>query len=82
MIFVPLLHYFKCKNQYSGNEDGMRYLLSPGKRIASRQLWMGRPAKYARDLTDAALADMQAGVAGYVENGRIHRAAVDGAAQG
>ena len=32
MIFVPLLHYFKCKNQYSGNEDGMRYLLSPGKR--------------------------------------------------
>ena len=26
MIFVPLLHYFKCKNQYSGNEDGMRYL--------------------------------------------------------
>ena len=32
MIFVPLLHYFKCKNQYSGNEDGMRYLLTPGKR--------------------------------------------------
>ena len=32
MIFVPLLHYFKCKNQYSGSEDGMRYLLSPGKR--------------------------------------------------
>ena len=33
MIFVPLLHYFKCKNQYSGSEDGMRYLLSPGKQI-------------------------------------------------
>lgn len=57
-------------------------MLSPGKRIESRQLWMGRPAKYARDLTDAALADMQAGVAGYVENGRIHRAAAYGAAKG
>ena len=22
MIFVPLLHYFKCKNTYSGNEYG------------------------------------------------------------
>lgn len=32
MIFVPLLHYFKCKNSYSGNEEGMRYLLTPGKR--------------------------------------------------
>ena len=25
MIFVPLLHYFKCKNSYSGNEYGLRY---------------------------------------------------------
>ncbi|OLA23809.1 MAG: hypothetical protein BHW25_07175 [Faecalibacterium sp. CAG:82-related_59_9] len=32
MIFVPLLHYFKNKNSFSGNEDGMRYLLTPGKR--------------------------------------------------
>ncbi len=32
MIFVPLLHYFQCKNSYSGNEEGMRYLLTPGKR--------------------------------------------------
>ena len=32
MIFVPLLHYFKCKNSYSGSEAGMRYLLTPGKR--------------------------------------------------
>ena len=23
MIFVPLLHYFKCKNSYSGNEYGL-----------------------------------------------------------
>ncbi len=32
MLFVPLLHYFQCKNSFSGNEDGMRYLLTPGKR--------------------------------------------------
>lgn len=32
MIFVPLLHYFKSKNDYSGNESGMRYLLTPAKR--------------------------------------------------
>ena len=32
MIFVPMLHYLQNKNSFSGNEDGMRYLLSPGKR--------------------------------------------------
>ena len=32
MIFVPLMHYFQCKNTYSGNEQGMRYRLTPGKR--------------------------------------------------
>ena len=32
MLFVPLLHYFKCKNTYSGNEYGLRYRLTPGKR--------------------------------------------------
>ena len=53
-------------------------LLSPGKLIPSRQMWIGRPAAYARDLTDAALADMQAGVRGYVERGRQHRAALGG----
>mgnify|MGYP000641745111 CR=1 FL=1 len=31
MIFVPLLHYFKCKNTYSGNEYGLRYRLTPGQ---------------------------------------------------
>ena len=51
-------------------------MLTPGKVIASRQLWGGRPAAYMRDLTDDALADMQAGVAGYVVNGRIHAAAL------
>ena len=57
-------------------------LLTQGKTIASRQLWAGRPAKYLRDLTDEAVADMQAGVKRYVENGRLHKAAVNGSAHG
>lgn len=51
-------------------------MLTQGKVIESWQMWMGRPAAYARDLTEAALAEMQAGVAGYVMNGRIHAAAL------
>jgi len=62
-------------------------LLSPGKVIPDRQLWVGRPAKYLRDLTEPAIAGMQRGVAHYVENGRDHAQAVaaaarDGAPQG
>ncbi|MCK9540541.1 MAG: gamma carbonic anhydrase family protein [Novosphingobium sp.] len=53
-------------------------LLSPGKRIPSRQLWAGSPAKYMRDLSDAAIADMQGGVRHYVENGRRHKAQLAG----
>lgn len=40
-------------------------LLSPGKRVGRRELWVGRPAKKIRDLTDAALEGMTAGTAGY-----------------
>ncbi len=57
-------------------------MLTTGKIIASRQMWLGRPAAYARDLTDAGIEDMRAGVAGYVINGRIHKAALDGEARG
>lgn len=57
-------------------------LLTPGKRIGARQLWGGRPAAYMRDLTDAALADMQSGVAHYVENGRLHAEAIVAAGLG
>jgi len=57
-------------------------MLTAGKTIRSRQLWVGRPAVYTRDLTDQALADMQAGVQGYVTNGCVHAAALDGQAQG
>jgi len=47
-----------------------------GKRIGARQLWMGRPAKYLRDLDEAAIAANRAGVAGYVVNGRRHAEAL------
>ncbi len=40
-------------------------LLTPGKRIPSRQLWAGRPAKYMRDLSDDDLASQQHGVKSY-----------------
>ncbi len=56
-------------------------MLTPGKAIASRQLWTGRPAAYARDLTDAALENMRAGVSGYVRNAVIHADALRGPAK-
>ena len=68
MIFVPLLHYFKCKNTYSGNEYGLRYRLTPGKRsvpdpeggegavkeesILTVDYW---PDPWTREMTDPAL---------------------------
>lgn len=51
-------------------------MLTPGKVLQSGQLWSGIPARYVRDLTDEAIAEMQVGVAHYVENGRAHKKAV------
>ena len=51
-------------------------MLTPGKRIPTGQLWAGRPAKYVRDLSDADLAGMRAGVAHYVDLARRHAAAL------
>lgn len=51
-------------------------MLTPGKRVASRELWGGRPAEKMRDLTDMAVVGMQMGVAHYVENAKHHAAAV------
>lgn len=53
-------------------------MLTPGKRIGPRELWAGRPAKLMRPLSDAELAANALGVAHYVENGRAHRAAING----
>ena len=57
-------------------------MLTEGKVIEDRQLWGGRPARFMRELDDIAIAGMRLGTAHYVENGRHHRAAVDGATQG
>lgn len=51
-------------------------MLTPGKRIASGQMWAGRPAKYVRDLAPDDIARNRAGAAGYVELARMHRGEV------
>jgi carbonic anhydrase/acetyltransferase-like protein (isoleucine patch superfamily) len=51
-------------------------MLTPGKRIPAGQLWAGRPAKYVRDLSEADIAGMRAGVAHYVDLARRHAAAL------
>ena len=51
-------------------------MLTPGKRIPSGQLWAGRPAKYVRDLSQADIEGMRAGVAHYVMLARLHAAAL------
>lgn len=57
---------------------GAGAMLTPGKMIGPRQLWLGRPAKYVRDLSEADVARNAQGVASYVLNGRAHRAAIGG----
>jgi carbonic anhydrase/acetyltransferase-like protein (isoleucine patch superfamily) len=51
-------------------------MLTPGRRIPAGQLWVGRPARYLRDLTSDEIAANQAGVTHYVALGRAHRAAL------
>ncbi len=56
---------------------GAGALLPEGKCIGERELWVGRPARLIRDLSEAALADMRLGVAHYVENGKAHKSAIE-----
>jgi gamma-carbonic anhydrase len=51
-------------------------MLTPGKTIPPRQLWAGRPAKYVRDLSQADLAGLRAGVTHYVELAKLHAGAL------
>lgn len=44
---------------------GAGSLLSPGKRVGSRELWLGRPAKSVRELDDDALRAFQGGAPHY-----------------
>lgn len=55
-------------------------MLTPGKRMPSRQLWSGRPAKFMRELGEGDLHGMRRGVAHYVEEGELHAAALRAAA--
>ena len=51
-------------------------MLTQGKRIEARQLWAGSPARFVRELDDAAIMGMQLGVAHYVLNAKAHAAAI------
>jgi gamma-carbonic anhydrase len=53
-------------------------LLTPGKRIAARELWTGRPAKFSRHLTDDEIRINRAGCAGYVALAKAHMASLKG----
>jgi gamma-carbonic anhydrase len=52
-------------------------MLTQNKRIESRELWAGSPARFVRDLDDAQVAGMQLGVAHYAENAKAHMAALE-----
>jgi len=54
---------------------GAGALLSPGKVVRTRELWLGRPARLVRMLSDAEVAMNRIGVAHYVENAKAHAAA-------
>ena len=53
-------------------------LLSPGKTIGARELWIGRPAKLLRMLSPEEVTGNQAGVAHYVALAEHHKAAING----
>ncbi len=54
---------------------GAGALLSPGKRVKPRELWLGRPARFVRLLTDEEVARNAMGARGYVELARMNRLA-------
>jgi len=52
---------------------GAGALLTGGKMVGSRELWAGRPAKFIRELDEAATADMLAGTRRYAERAQHYR---------
>jgi gamma-carbonic anhydrase len=52
-------------------------MLTQNKRVETGQLWAGSPARFVRELDKAEIANMQIGVAHYVENAKAHKAASD-----
>ncbi|QWC56821.1 gamma carbonic anhydrase family protein [Erythrobacter sp. 3-20A1M] len=55
---------------------GAGAMLTEGKKMGQRELWVGRPAKKVRELPDKAIAGMKLGVAHYAENAKHHAAAI------
>lgn len=51
-------------------------MLTQNKRVPARQLWAGSPARFVRELDDAAIMGMKIGVAHYVQNAKNHAAAI------
>lgn len=47
-------------------------LVTPGKKVPSKQLWAGRPAKFMRDLSDEDLAHIQWSSENYIDLARNH----------
>ena len=54
-------------------------MLTENKVMGARELWAGRPAKKLRDLDDAAVTGMRAGVMHYTQNAKDHAAAIEAA---
>jgi carbonic anhydrase/acetyltransferase-like protein (isoleucine patch superfamily) len=55
---------------------GAGSLLSPGKRVGVRQLWLGRPARYVRSVPDAERAVLDEQNRHYVDLAAEYRAAL------
>ena len=54
-------------------------MLTENKVMGARELWGGRPARKMRDLDDAAVMGMRAGVMHYTQNAKDHAAAIEAA---
>lgn len=53
-------------------------MLTSGKTIGARELWMGRPARKLRDLSEEEVARNRRGAAHYVQLAAAHMAALSG----
>ena len=53
-------------------------MLTPGKMIASYQMWGGRPARFMRELDEMWATGNRMAIAHYVQNGQAHKAAAAG----
>lgn len=53
-------------------------LLSPAKTIGAGELWIGRPAKKLRDLTEQEIAANRMGAAHYAQLAKLHAESISG----